>query len=355
MKTIVTVLEYDLIFSRPARTSRNVMNTRKVWYLFVSSPENPAVSGIGECAPLEGLSAEKEADVRNVLQQLCTGSIPVSPLAPELIAFPSVRFAVETALLDLANGGRRILFPEFSQNMSKVIPINGLVWMNDAGKMLQEALQKIDNGYACIKLKIGGLPFEDELFVLNELRKKYHPSLLQIRLDANGAFSPGIVMERLRKLVEFSIHSIEQPVRRGQWETMAEVCAVSPIPVALDEELIGIHHKDEMGRMLELIKPQYIILKPSLHGGFMGMDQWIASADNSGIRWWVTSALESNIGLNAIAQWVSRKGDLIPQGLGTGGLYTNNVQSPWTADAGYLKFTDADNWDLSNVLNKMKG
>jgi len=265
---------------------------------------------------------------------------------------PSVRFALETALLDLNNGGDRQIFPS---TQIKKIPINGLVWMNDMDAMLREAMEKIQAGYRCIKIKIGGIHFQDELDILRELRNSYSPSEVEIRLDANGAFrfEDGAfrfeeALYKLEKLSEYTIHSIEQPIKAGQWKEMAELVIKSPIPIALDEELIPIDIDKE--KLLDTVAPKFIVLKPTLHGGFAGCDEWIKLAEQRHIGWWATSALESNIGLNAIAQWVNTYKNPLPQGLGTGKLYVNNIPSPIQVGSGYFWWDKTTDWQLETIL-----
>lgn len=317
--------KYELQFKQPAGTSRGVYTIRPVWFLFL---EEDGKTGIGECAPLSGLSRETPEQVEAVLNEICNNPNLYIKKEKLLEEIPSVRFALETALLDLKNGGRQLLFPsEFTSGM-KSIPINGLIWMGDFEKMQQQIQEKLDAGFHCIKLKIGAIDFEKEIELLQSIRNKYDSSTITLRVDANGALNPAEAMQKLEKLAQLGIHSIEQPVAAGQWDKMADLCGKTPIPIALDEELIGINHKKEKEKLLDTIQPQYLILKPSLHGGISGCDEWIELAEKRNIGWWITSYLESNIGLNAIAQWTYTKNVKIHQGLGTGQLFTNNVDSP---------------------------
>ncbi len=317
--------KYSLHFKHPAKTSRGTLEKRNVWYLFLNKN---GITGVGECAPLPGLSSETEEQAEQALIEVCKN--------PELFinrqeltnGVSSVRFALETALLDLQNGGRRLLFPSPFAEGKTGIPVNGLIWMGEPDDMLRQIREKISAGFRCIKLKIGGIDFEDELKILKFIREKYHAKELVLRLDANGSFAPDIALQKLERLKPFNIHSVEQPIAAGQWQEMAELCRKSPIPVALDEELIGISGKEQKEELLETIRPQYLVLKPSLHGGFHGCDQWTELAEKYSAGWWFTSYLESNIGLNAIAQWTFHKGATSFQGLGTGGLFTNNIASP---------------------------
>ncbi len=255
-----------------------------------------------------------------------------------LPAISSIRFGFETALLDMRNGGAgRFITNSFTEGTTP-IRINGLIWMGDKRVMKKRIREKLDQGFNCIKLKIGGIDFNDEIALLKSIRDEYSPDNLELRVDANGAFSPDTAMQHLERLAEYGLHSIEQPIKQGQWDEMAALCRLSPIPVALDEELVGFKADKEKIRMLETIKPSYIILKPSLCGGFAESDRWIRLAEERGIGWWATSALESNIGLNAIAQWVSQYNPVMPQGLGTGMLYTNNYPSRLRLDGDRMYF-----------------
>lgn len=317
--------KYELLFKRPAGTSRGVYKSRWVWYIFIN--EN-GKCGIGECAPLPGLSKESPEEVEQLLIDICANP-EIIVQQPELYqSVSSVKFAMETALLDLKQGASQILFPSKLTLGEKGIPINGLIWMGELGFMKAQIQEKLDAGFSCLKLKIGALNFGEELELLKAIRKEYSADNLILRVDANGAFSKQEVLEKLEKLADLNIHSIEQPIAAGQCEAMAKLCAKSLLPIALDEELIGINKLLEKERLLDEIKPQYLILKPSLHGGFSGCDQWIKLAESRNIGWWITSYLESNIGLNAIAQWTFKKNVTLYQGLGTGQLFTNNFDSP---------------------------
>jgi len=317
--------KYELHFKRPAKTSRGEYRARTVWFLFL---EENGKTGIGECAPLPGLSAETSEEVESLLKKICANPAYFVENPVETQNISSVRFALETALLDVQNGGSQILFPSDFSEGKKGIPINGLVWMGEADFMLQQIQEKIEAGFHCIKLKIGSLDFEKELEILGSIREKYNANQITLRVDANGAFKPDEVLEKLYRLAPFDIHSIEQPIAAGQWKEMAVICNESPIPVALDEELIGIYPKNEKEKLLDAVQPRFLVLKPSLHGGFSGCEEWIELAEKRSIGWWVTSYLESNIGLNAIAQWTFHKNAQGYQGLGTGGLFTNNILSP---------------------------
>ena len=316
---------YQLEFKKPSGTSRGILTYKKIWIVKLWNEENPEVFGLGECNPLVGLSIDDRDDFEEELKKICENINDFIDV--ELYEFPSIRFAIETAYKDLMNGGKRILFDnEFSRG-EKGIVINGLVWMGSKEDMSKQIAEKIEQGFKCIKLKIGAIDFETELALLKSIRDQYSESDIEIRVDANGAFTAHDALKKLEHLAKFKLHSIEQPIKQGQGEVMAKLCKVTPLAIALDEELIIHQRKDEKEILLKEIQPQYIILKPSLVGGWKASEEWIASAEKLNINWWITSALESNIGLNAIAQWTAELKTKTPQGLGTGGLYTNNFDS----------------------------
>lgn len=339
---------YRLDFKRPSRTSRAVMTYKDTYFLKVWDEADPAKYGIGECAVFRGLSADDFPNYESKLRDLCRAIGEGRKV--DIARWPSIKFGLETALLDFDNGCCRRPFPTpWSEGQGGIL-INGLVWMDTPEVMLQNAIAKAEAGFRCIKLKIGAHDFERELQMVDKLRVAYGPDKLEIRLDANGAFPDGeTALEHLKRMSVLDIHSLEQPVKAGHWDTMAYVCENSPIPIALDEELIGVHDSLDMFKMLKYIAPAYIILKPSLCGGFSGATEWMNAAEKLGIGWWATSALESNIGLNAIAQWTSALDVTMPQGLGTGMLYTNNIPSPLWLDGQYLRFDTARKFDLADV------
>ena len=317
-----------LHFKQPAGTSRGVYNTRKVWYIEISSMENPSIKGIGECAPLPNLSCDDVPQYEEVLQQACSrvareGNIPTESLRN----YPSILFGLETALRHYETGSLALWDTPFSRGEAG-IPINGLIWMGNFEEMYRQIEAKMEAGYRCIKLKIGAIDFDAELTLLKHIRSRFSVKDIELRVDANGAFSPAEAMHKLDALSKLDLHSIEQPIRAGQWEEMARLTARTPLPIALDEELIGHNLPEIKKELLSAIHPQYIILKPSLHGGICGSNEWIAEAEKQNIGWWVTSALESNIGLNAIAQWCATLHNALPQGLGTGQLFTDNIDLP---------------------------
>jgi o-succinylbenzoate synthase len=330
-------IKHTLVFNFNAKTSRGEINTHNAYYIIVNNILNNAVYGVGEAAPLLGLSKDAtpnfEKDLENILNLLNQG-VKVNEL--DLDNLPSMAFALETAHLDLLNGGNKIIFnSNFLQGTP--IAINGLVWMNDLETMRIEAIKKVKEGYNCIKIKIGAHDFDAECRLLEFIRKQFNAFNLEIRVDANGAFAPDDVIKQLKELARFDLHSIEQPIMPGNTEAMHEICRKSKVPVALDEELIHVSTKNAQ-QLLKNIAPTYIILKPTLLGGFEACNTWINAATKLNIGWWATSALESNIGLNAIAQWVATKNNHLHQGLGTGLLYKNNIQSPLRAEKGYLKY-----------------
>lgn len=314
-----------LKFKKPAGTSRGFLLEKPSWLLKYRDNEYN-IEGIGECSIIPGLSIDDENLIEEKLTALCRSVNENQSLeAPDidLRHFPAIRFAKESAIMDLAGGGRKILFNNAFSRGEAGIPINGLVWMADADDMLQQAKHKFEDGYRTLKFKIGALDFESELGLIRKIRE-YFGAEIEIRVDANGAFSSRDAMDKLDRLSKHQIHSIEQPIKAGNWPEMSKICKESPIPVALDEELIGITGLAQKSVLIETIQPQYLIIKPSLLGGFSESDAWILISEKYNTGWWATSALESNIGLNAIAQWVAQKSPVLAQGLGTGSLYLNN-------------------------------
>lgn len=339
--------KYNLQFRNPAITSRATMLEKETYFIKIWDDTNPEIYGVGECAIFRGLSADDDANYEAHLKHTCDN---IHQISPNEIEQSSIRFGVETALNDLINKGQRIIFNSNWLDGYNPITINGLVWMGNQSEMLNRIIEKIEAGFSCIKLKIGGIDFNKEVKLLSFIRGSFSADDLQIRLDANGAFTPENALECLDKLSKYSIHSIEQPIKQGQWNAMAEICKKSPIPIALDEELIGINEFSRKEEMLLTIKPHYIILKPSLCGGFLGSNEWIELANKESIGWWVTSALESNIGLNAIAQWVATLNTKMPQGLGTGNLYVNNIPSPICQVDDVLTFDKSLSWQIPSEI-----
>lgn len=333
-------MKYLLHFKRPAGTSRGVLTSKETFFLIA---ERNGKKGIGECNLFRGLSADDvpdyEAKLRWVTQHLHLGE---AALLQELTAFPSIQFGVEQLFRSLEAPEWYELFPSDFTKGKAAIPINGLIWMGTSAFMKEQIKEKLAQGFSCIKMKIGAIDFEEEYSLLKGLRKEFAPTDIEIRVDANGAFSAQKAPEYLERLAALQLHSIEQPIKAGQWEAMAQLCASTPLPIALDEELIGVFTTEAKQELLDTVKPQYIILKPSLIGGYSGSEQWIALAEQRGIGWWVTSALESNIGLNAIAQWTYTLHNQLPQGLGTGALYTNNIPFPLSVGVGQLHFNPSE-------------
>lgn len=315
--------KYLLKFKRPSGTSRGVLHEKETFILEISENEK---KGVGECAIFRGLSFDDRPDYEEKLQWLCENIQKDSEfLKEELKEFPSIWFGYEQAVLNLKHG-ENLYFPsEFTEGKSPII-INGLIWMGDIHYMEEQIQEKLEKGFHCIKLKIG-VDWKSEHEVLQKLRKKFSKEKLELRVDANGGFSKEEAKVVLQQLADLNIHSIEQPIKAGNWADMTELCAETPTPIALDEELIGIIDFNEKKKLLQEINPQYIILKPALVGGFSGSNEWISLAEELNIGWWITSALESNIGLNAIAQYTFIKYSKMPQGLGTGGLFTNNFET----------------------------
>ena len=331
----VEIIPKTLHFKQPAGTSRGVYTTRKVWYIVITDTKNPNHYGVGECAPLPALSCDDVPEYEDVLYKT---SRRLEENAKEFFEnaltsledledYPSIRLGVETALAHYQARSLQFWHTPFSKG-KEGIPINGLIWMGNFDEMYHRIEEKMKSGFRCIKLKIGAIDFEKELELLAHIRRHFSPEQIELRVDANGAFSPTDAPEKLKRLSEYQLHSIEQPIRAGQWNEMARLCESTPIPIALDEELIGVNNRAKKIELLETIRPQYIILKPSLHGGINGSEEWIELAAEKGIGSWVTSALESNIGLNAIAQWTATLQPTLPQGLGTGLLFTDNIDYP---------------------------
>ncbi|MCG2461282.1 o-succinylbenzoate synthase [Flavobacteriaceae bacterium F89] len=340
--------KYTLRFRQPSRTSRNVMTHKETWFLILKEDGR---YGIGECGLLSGLSVDDVPQYEEKLKWVCSNiHLGVEALWNHLMNFPSIQFGMEQAFLSLKSEEPMLLYPSGFTRNSAPIPINGLIWMGDEAFMQAQIEEKLEQGFRCIKLKIGGLDFMKELTILASIRKKYSKNKIELRLDANGAFAANRALEKLNILSDYDIHSIEQPIKQGNPWTMRVLCAKTPIPIALDEELIGIFGETEKETLLQTIMPQFIILKPSLVGGFQGSQEWIALAKKYRIGWWVTSALESNIGLNAIAQWTHTLNNKMPQGLGTGGLYTNNFDSPLTVQVGKLFYIKNKNWKLDSII-----
>lgn len=339
--------KYTLEFKRPAGTSRGVLQLKESWFIRLIDDEGRM--GIGECGLLKGLSTDDRPDYEAQLNSVCADPNFYLENFHQLAEFPSIQAGLEMAYLDLKSDNDFQLFDNDFSTSKSGIPINGLIWMGDTAFMREQIREKLDAGFNCLKMKIGALDFDQECSILQEIRNEASADELVLRVDANGAFAPHEAMSKLERLSRFDLHSIEQPIRQGQWDSMCELCKNSPIAIALDEELIGIFNREDKIRMLDSIQPQYIILKPSFVGGFRGSDEWIELCEERKIGWWATSALESNVGLNAIAQWTGSKGVKMHQGLGTGQLYTNNFPSPLEIQQGQIHYRKDLNWDLRQL------
>ncbi len=337
----VQIFPKELIFKQAAGTSRGVYTTRKVYYAQFTDVENPLCYGIGEFAPLPKLSQDDVPNYLEILTHFCEAFALNGTIEREaLLPYPSILFGLEMAKQQLvANGSLKLFGDTAFARGEEGIKINGLIWMGTKEKMFQAIEEKLSLGFHCIKLKVGAIDFEEELSLIKHIRQHFTKEEIELRLDANGAFKPEDVASKLDQLARYDIHSIEQPIAVKQWDLLSQLCnGASPIDIALDEELIGHNSLSERSALLDTIKPQYIILKPSLHGGFSGSDEWISEAEKRNIAWWATSALESNIGLNAIAQWTASHSPTLPQGLGTGMLYTNNIDLPLRIEGERLWF-----------------
>ncbi len=337
------------IFKNPSGTSRGILTEKHAWFITLSSKNHSAEptryssfvahsSSLGECSVIPGLSPDFTDFIsyENKLNEVCQNINYYVDHLYELALYPSILFGIETALLGLKSMNQGILFETPFSRGEVGIPINGLIWMGSKEFMLQQIEEKLNAGFSCLKMKIGAIDFASELEILASIRKKYSKKDIELRVDANGAFTSKEVLGKLQKLSNFDLHSIEQPIKTGQWEEMANLCAKTPLPIALDEELISVVGENNKATLLEIIKPQYIILKPSLHGGLTGSSEWIQLANQRNIPWWITSALESNIGLNCIAQYASTFNNSLPQGLGTGGLYLNNTPTSLSIHKGFI-------------------
>ena len=319
-----------LHFKQPAGTSRGVYLTRKVWYIRLEDTLSGQF-GIGECAPLPQLSCDDIPQYEEVLATHCRAVEKSGQIDYEALRdYPSMLFGLETAMAHLRAGSLRLWDTPFARG-EEGITINGLVWMGTYEEMLARLEEKLKSGFHCVKLKIGAIDFFKELDLIKRIRETYSKDQIELRVDANGGFDPENAMSRLEALAQYDIHSIEQPIRQHQWPRMAALCRESPLPIALDEELIGVNVRSMKQALLDTIRPQYIVLKPSLHGGMYGCREWIELAQERGIGSWITSALESNVGLSAIAHFCAKTygpGVSMPQGLGTGQLFTDNIPMP---------------------------
>jgi o-succinylbenzoate synthase len=340
-----TYQKYILDFKRPSGTSRGVLTQKETWFIIL---EQNGKTGIGECGILRGLSIDDRSDYEEKLKWTCDNiHLGLENLYSELVELPSIQFGLEMAFKSLESNNPFKLFPSAFTEGKASIPINGLIWMGTPEFMNAQIKDKIEQGFSCIKLKIGAIDFDTEIALLKSTRKEFSASDIELRVDANGAFKPDEALEKLKRLSELKLHSIEQPIKQGQLEKMAILCEQTPLPIALDEELIGVFDVTEKANLIQTINPQFIILKPSFIGGWSGTKQWINLANKQNIGWWITSALESNIGLNAIAQWTFTLNYNLPQGLGTGALFTNNFDSPLQVKNGTLHYENNLAWNLN--------
>lgn len=340
-----TYKRYVLNFKRPGGTSRGVLTQKESWFIKIISEFS---FGIGECGILRGLSYDDRPDYEEKLQWVCANiHLGKEALLEGLKEFPSIQFGLEQAFISLNANDPFLLFNSGFTTSHDPIAINGLIWMGEKDFMKSQIIEKLNSGFNCIKLKIGAIDFDTELSLLKYIRSQFSKEVIEIRVDANGAFDYTNAMEKLNRLAAFDLHSIEQPIRAGQLEYMAELCENTPLPIALDEELIGVVNRETKQQLLTTVKPQYIILKPSLIGGYTGSLEWISLAEERNMGWWITSALESNVGLNAIAQFTATLNNPMPQGLGTGSLFTNNFDSPLKVTNGQLVYDITESWNFN--------
>lgn len=342
---IATYKPYTLNFKHASGTSRGILKTKETWFIILNDNQK---RGIGECGMFRGLSNDDRPDFEEKLRWTCKNiNLGLKILLPKLIEFPSIQFGLEMAFKSLQSNDGFELFPSEFTKSELAIPINGLIWMGSEDFMKQQIKAKLKAGFSCIKMKIGAIDFDAELALLKSIRREFSSNDIELRVDANGAFMPSEALEKLKRLSDYDLHSIEQPIRQGQWNEMARLCEYTTLPIALDEELIGIYSKEKKQQLLSTINPQYIILKPTLIGGFESSESWMQYAKQSNTGWWITSALESNIGLNAIAQWTFVLKSKLPQGLGTGSLFTNNFDSPLRVKNGTLRYQTNRNWNFN--------
>ena len=344
---------YRLLFKEPSGTSRGVMTYKDCYMVQLYDDAHPNRVGWGECALFRGLGSDDRPEYEAVLGDACrnVGVRPFEEVVQSLSEWTSIRFGFETAWQELMGWCD---YPSRFDTGEQPITINGLVWMGDKATMLQRIEEKLQAGFRCVKLKIGAIDFEAELDLLRVVRSRFSRNEIELRVDANGAFTPDEAPRKLDALAQYDLHSIEQPIKAGQWESMAQLCACTPIPIALDEELVLCRKvtPDLAAQLLDVIKPQYIVLKPSLTGGLTGSELWRKAAVERGVGWWITSALESNIGLSAIARYTASLPTDMPQGLGTGLLYTNNISSPLCQEGEILTYRPQGAWQYPRLAWK---
>ena len=340
-----TYFKYILHFKQASGTSRGVLIDKETWFIVL---EKDGKKGIGECGILRGLSADDRPDYEEKLQWVCQNiHLGEAQLWGALLEFPSIQFGIEMAFLSLKSENPFVLFPSDFTNSLQSISINGLIWMGEKSFMKAQIEDKIKQGFTCLKLKIGAIDFDKEMDLLRFIRNNFDEKTIEIRVDANGAFAENEALDKINQISGFKLHSIEQPIKKMHTDTMSVLCKNTKIPIALDEELIGVFSKAEKEDLLLKIKPQFLVLKPSFVGGFLGTSEWISLAEKYNIGWWITSALESNVGLNAIAQFTFLQNNLMPQGLGTGALYTNNFDCPLKVSEGQLWYDKNMQWHFS--------
>jgi len=343
--TQATYKKYILNFKQPSGTSRGILKTKETWFLILKSEGR---LGIGECGLFRGLSIDDRPDYEDKINWVCNHiDLGLEELLLELTAFPSIQMGLEMAFKSLESEDSFELFPSKFTKSEASISINGLVWMGSEAFMEAQIAKKIEAGFSCIKMKIGAIDFQQEISLLKSIRAQFSSKDIELRVDANGAFHPTDALEKLKILSDLDLHSIEQPIKQGQMDAMATLCKKTPLPIALDEELIGVFSVTKKQELLQTINPQYIILKPSLVGGFAGSDEWLNFAEKQNIGWWITSALESNVGLSAIAQYTYTKQSVLPQGLGTGSLFTNNFECPLQVNNGKLHYSNLEKWNFN--------
>lgn len=340
-----TYRKHTLNFKTPSGTSRGILRIKETWFIIL---ESNGKKGIGECGMFRGLSADDVTNYEDILNWTCLNiHLGLNVLLDELNKFPSIQFGLEMAFRSIESDNPFILFPSKFTRSEDSIDINGLIWMGTKQFMRDQIKAKIEAGFQCIKMKIGAIDFDAELELLNFIRKEFTSNDIELRVDANGAFDPRVALDKLKLLSEMDLHSIEQPIKQGQIQEMAMLCASTPLPIALDEELIGVFSVTDKQKIIQTINPQYIILKPTLVGGLKGSNEWIEIAENNKAGWWITSALESNVGLNAIAQYTYLKQNPMPQGLGTGSLFTNNFDCPLQVKNGKLHHIKNRDWNFN--------
>ena len=337
--------KHILEFKTPSGTSRGILKTKEAWFIVL---EDKGRLGFGECGMLRGLSIDDRPDFEQTLQWVCANiHLGIEKLYDALTEFPSIQMGLEIAFRSLAAHDPFQIYPSAFTKGEASIAINGLIWMGDKDFMSRQITSKLNEGFGCIKMKIGAINFDAELALLKSIRQEFSASEIEIRVDANGAFDPKNALEKLKQLSDLDLHSIEQPIAVKKWDQMAYLCEKTPLDIALDEELIGVFSNQDKQRLLNHINPQYIILKPSFIGGFKGSDSWIELSQANNVQWWITSALESNVGLNAISQYTFTKNSTLPQGLGTGSLYTNNIASALQITKGTLCYNPTKKWNFN--------